>query len=181
MYIIYTYAIKVFIMVNLKHLMVKDKKVLACPQSKTHEAGNIPVPASVDFLLSYRESLESSGSVLPLDSKGKQEIQREGNPVGVHLHHSSRPARSWEPPQEGWTKVNVDGSYLEQSGEAGVGAVARDANGNVTFMARKFFETCGSAVEAEALACTEGLRWAHQWGLSQVILESDCARTISSL
>jgi len=82
---------------------------------------------------------------------------------------------------EGWTKLNVDGSYKEQSGDAGVGAVARDSNGTVIFTAWKFVGKCNSAPEAEALACTEGLRWAHQWGLSQVIVETDCTRILASL
>ena len=70
---------------------------------------------------------------------------------------------------------------MEQTGEAGAGAVARDSNGAVIFAAWKFFDKCGSAPVAEALACVEGLRWANHWGLSQVIIESDCARVISSL
>jgi ribonuclease HI len=65
---------------------------------------------------------------------------------------------------------------MEQTGESGVGVIARDGNGDVLFTAWKFFDKCASAPEVEALACTEGLRWAHQWGFTQIILESDCAR-----
>jgi ribonuclease HI len=65
---------------------------------------------------------------------------------------------------------------MEQTGESGVGVIARDGNGDVLFTAWKFFDKCASAPEVEALACTEGLRWAHHWGFTQIILESDCAR-----
>lgn len=82
---------------------------------------------------------------------------------------------------ESWAKLNVDGSYKEQSGDTGVGAVARDSNGTVIFMAWKFVGKCSSAPETEALTCTEGLRWEHQRGLSHVIVESDCTRIIASL
>jgi ribonuclease HI len=51
----------------------------------------------------------------------------------------------------------------------------------VLFSAWKSFDRCGTAAEAEAIACVEGLRWANQWGLSRVIIESDCARVMSSL
>ena len=77
---------------------------------------------SVGFLLSYRESLESAGLALPRDSKGKQEVQKDGQ-VAAQIDRVPGPARRWELLQEGW----ANGSYL-QSGDAGVGAVARDEN-----------------------------------------------------
>ncbi|KAF8651412.1 hypothetical protein HU200_052400 [Digitaria exilis] len=46
----------------------------------------------------------------------------------------------WKPPSEGWIKVNVDGSFVEQTGEAGVGVIA-------------LIFQCASALEAEALSC----------------------------
>lgn len=64
---------------------------------------------------------------------------------------------TWEPPQEGWAKINVDGSYLEQSGDAGVGAVATDWQESVIFTAWKFVAKCSSALEAEAITFTEAL------------------------
>ena len=75
----------------------------------------------------------------------------------------------------------MDDSYLELTGEAGVGVVVRDRCGTVIFTAWKYFKKYGSAAEAKIIACMEGLRWANHWGLSQVIIELDCARVISSL
>lgn len=37
----------------------------------------------------------------------------------------------WVAPPDGWMKVNVDGSFVEQSGEAGVGVVVRNHRGDV--------------------------------------------------
>lgn len=71
--------------------------------------------------------------------------------------------------------TTVDGSFMEQSGEAGAAAVARDNNGNMIFTVWRFFKHRGIAPGIEALACFEGLRWAIHWGLSKIILESDCA------
>lgn len=45
--------------------------------------------------------------------------------VGKHKEATAR-ARRWEPPQEGWLKVNVDGAYSESSGEGGIGVIIRD-------------------------------------------------------
>ena len=39
---------------------------------------------------------------------------------------------SWEAPPEGRTKVNVDGSFVEQTGKAGVGVIIRNVRGEVT-------------------------------------------------
>jgi ribonuclease HI len=138
------------------------------------------VSTSVGFLLSYTDSLEAAGQPLPNDKKGKQEIQKDRRGA-TNGHQPARQAQHWEPPLDGWVKLNVDGSYLELTGEAGVGVVARDRSRTVIFTAWKYLEKCGSAAEAEAIACVEGLHWANHWGLSQVIVESDCARVISSL
>ena len=40
-------------------------------------------------------------------------------------------ARAWVPPEEGWLKVNVDGSFVEATGEASAGVVIRNAAGEV--------------------------------------------------
>jgi ribonuclease HI len=87
----------------------------------------------------------------------------------------------WQLPPDGWVKINVDGSYVEATREAGVGAIARDEMGKVIFSAWRYFDRCGSAAEAEALACVEGLQRALQRGVTQVIIETDCSRVMSAL
>lgn len=54
-------------------------------------------------------------------------------------------------------------------------AVSRGNNGKVIFTAWRFFKNYGSVPGIEALACIEALHWAIHWGLSKIILESDCA------
>ncbi|RLN28562.1 retrotransposon protein, putative, unclassified [Panicum miliaceum] len=61
-------------------------------------------------------------------------------------------------------------------GCAGTGVVARDSAGRVVLMAWRAFFNCASAVEAEALACVEGIKLASQWCQGPIILESNCAR-----
>jgi len=86
----------------------------------------------------------------------------------------------WEPPPAGWVKLNVDGSFVQQSGESGVGVIARDNEGHVIFSAWRAIFNCQDAAEAEAWACLEGLRLAAQWIHEPVIVESDCARIVPS-
>ncbi|WVZ73611.1 hypothetical protein U9M48_021897 [Paspalum notatum var. saurae] len=87
----------------------------------------------------------------------------------------------WQKPGSGWVKVNVDGSFVEQTGQAGVGVIARDQEGSVIFTSWRVLFACTSAKEAEARACIEGLRLAAQWCHEPVILESDCAQIVEAL
>jgi ribonuclease HI len=72
-------------------------------------------------------------------------------------------------------KLNVDGSFVVQTGEAGVGVVIRDNRGEVVLTAWRVLYRCASADEAEAQACTEGLRLASQWCPGPIVVESDSA------
>jgi ribonuclease HI len=87
----------------------------------------------------------------------------------------------WEPPPVGWVKFNVDGSFVQQSGEAGIGVIARDSSVQVILTARRVLFRCQGAVEAEVRACREGFRLAAQWTQGPVIIESDCARIVQAM
>jgi len=41
----------------------------------------------------------------------------------------------WDLPSDGWVKLNVDGSFVQQNGGAGVGVIACDSKGQVILMA----------------------------------------------
>ena len=36
---------------------------------------------------------------------------------------------NWEPPRQGWVKINVDAAFSAQSGEASIGLIIRDHAG----------------------------------------------------
>lgn len=76
---------------------------------------------------------------------------------------------------EGWMKMNVAGSFVAPTGEAGVGIVIRNHVGEVQLTAWRVLFRCASADEAEAQACAEGLRIASQWCSGPMIIESDCS------
>ncbi|GJN07802.1 hypothetical protein PR202_ga25666 [Eleusine coracana subsp. coracana] len=77
----------------------------------------------------------------------------------------------WKAPNVGWIKVNVDGAFVEQTGQAGAGVVARNHVGKTIFTAWRVLFRCSSAVETEMLACLEGLRLAAEWAHGPVTLE----------
>nr|CAB3446285.1 unnamed protein product [Digitaria exilis] len=55
-------------------------------------------------------------------------------------------------------KVNVDGAFCLETGDAGIGVVVRDDAGQPLLMASRRIFHCRDAEEAEALACLEGVR-----------------------
>ncbi|KAF8667903.1 hypothetical protein HU200_052531 [Digitaria exilis] len=149
----------------------------------THQSGPTGILDSVQFLLSLQSALteiqqrSANGS-----DKGKGHCSLSGN-GGVLKKGKGVPnsAPRWEAPPEGWIKVNVDGSFVPQTGEAGAGIVARTSEGKVLFTVWHEFLICSDAAEAEASACLMGLRLAARWTLGRVILETDCVRIANAL
>ncbi|GJM87763.1 hypothetical protein PR202_ga03753 [Eleusine coracana subsp. coracana] len=58
-------------------------------------------------------------------------------------------------------------------GQAGIGLIARDSQGQVIFSSGRVLFHCKDAEEAELLACREGLNLAIQWVAAPVIFETD--------
>jgi ribonuclease HI len=107
--------------------------------------------------------------------KGKEHSSRSDNKGEM------RSIEKWKPPPEGWTKINMDGSFVEHTGQAGIGLIARNHLGEVIFTAWKALSRCVSAAEAEAMACAEGAQLAAQWVQGPVIFETDCARVCNAM
>lgn len=139
--------------------------------------GKIPPPIDVSkrFLESYCSSLLEVRQFPLVDVvKGKHVVQSGlRNCVAARPEKRSDPCR-WERPQPGWMKLNVDGSFDSSSSTGGIGAVLRDRLGTIIFSACGFIERCCNPLEAELLACKEGINLALQWTLLPIIVESDC-------
>lgn len=103
--------------------------------------------------------------------KEKQEVPKEKQTAKL----------LWRPPEEGWIKINVDGSYVERTGQASAGVIIRDHNAHVLVSAWKHLFHCFSAEEAELFARREGLLLAHHWCNGSVIMESDCSSCLDAL
>jgi hypothetical protein len=87
---------------------------------------------------------------------------------------------SWVAPEVGSLKANVDAGWDAHSKDAGLGVIVRDWLGKLVLSEWKFIPNCGSAEEAEILACPEGLK--HLINLRQwpAMVESDCLRAIQA-
>ena len=97
-----------------------------------------------------------------MNDKGKRTCSLSDNRRQSSAGSKDLGKTAWKPSPAGWIKVNVDGSFVPQTGEAGIGVVARDCEKQVIFTAWRVLFRCQDAVEAEAQACLEGMRLASQ-------------------
>jgi ribonuclease HI len=72
-------------------------------------------------------------------------------------HKKVRILEKWRPPDEGWTKINVDGVFDSGTGEGGFGIIIWDNTGTVVLTAWLYMGSGRDAEEMEALACNEVL------------------------
>ncbi|KAG6466651.1 hypothetical protein ZIOFF_075555 [Zingiber officinale] len=78
----------------------------------------------------------------------------------------------WRRPDDGWFKLNTDGSSRGNPGESAYGAIVRDHSGQV-LVARQGVLGEGSNIRAELMAILRGLELCVDRQLSPIWLESD--------
>ncbi|KQJ88462.1 hypothetical protein BRADI_4g18291v3 [Brachypodium distachyon] len=131
----------------------------------THDKTPAPVEASKQFLCSYLDSLLLVQQHPAVDvAKGKQK---------AHQPHGRKKAAEilgWKPPDA-----------HSSDGAAGVGVVLRDHDGGIVFSACRNLRSCADALEAELVACKDGLRAAIGWTDKVIVLESDCAEALAMI
>lgn len=103
-----------------------------------------------------------------------KKVHRTVNPQDDVLH-------GWKPPDQGLMKLNIDGSFQPDTGKGGLGVVLRNRLGEVIFAACGYIQRCTGALEAELMACREGLLMALQWTLLPIIIETDCQEMLNLL
>lgn len=101
--------------------------------------------------------------------KSRTEVQVEE----VKKPATEVPAVKWIPPAPMELKCNTDGAWSKETGEGGVGWVARNDKGTLVWAGAKKMGEMRSAIEAEA----EAIRWVvftlAGFGYTRVCFESD--------
>ena len=92
---------------------------------------------------------------------------------------SSRP-RIWKAPPAGTIKLNIDAS-LAIDGWVGLGVVARNCDGDVSFAVTRRVRANWTAEVAEAKGIELAVRLCRRYGLQNVVIESDCLTVINRL
>ncbi|MQL69783.1 hypothetical protein Taro_002073 [Colocasia esculenta] len=82
-------------------------------------------------------------------------------------------ASIWLTPPRGRLKLNVDGAFNKQSGEAGGGGILRDHNGDMQWAFATPYHDLKTSLAAEALALRDGLRLCSKMDASEVQIETD--------
>jgi ribonuclease HI len=143
-----------------------------------------PVEASRRFLCSYIDTIMTIKYRPQADHiKGKAPVSDcMVRPIHVDVRVAeANEKRSWSRPEEGWVKLNVDGSFHQESGEAGIGMILRDSSGDIIFSSCRQLFTCSSPLEAELAACMEGCALTLQWNNLPCIIEVDSLEAVSML
>ena len=84
-------------------------------------------------------------------------------------------------PPDGVLKLNVDGTFMPQSGRAGAGMILRRCDGSTVFSACRNLVLCSSALEAELQACLEGIQFALDICQEPFVVESDSAELVQMI
>lgn len=148
----------------------------------THQSGQTGILDGVQALLSLCSCLDQIDAGYDEGfSNGKAACHPVGHVLKKNKKNMQPGTGTWQQPPEGWSKMNVDGSFVSEDGRAGVGLVARNSVGQVIFTAWRMLSRCVDAAEAEARACVEGIRFSAQWAPGAVIVELYCARVVHSL
>ncbi|KAG2560335.1 hypothetical protein PVAP13_8KG058660 [Panicum virgatum] len=96
-----------------------------------HGNGSASVEASARFVRNYWSSLLNIRHGAGHDEKGKSLAVSTWSPArrndGVQRKTKEMP--NWEPPRQGWVKINIDAAFSAQSGEASIGLIIRDHAG----------------------------------------------------
>jgi hypothetical protein len=91
------------------------------------------------------------------------------------------PQRPWRKPPEGFTKLNVNGSFCAASTSGGTCAVLRDKEGNIIFSTCRHLQPCLNPLKAELEACHDGLALALHWSTLPCIVEMDCPKAVKMI
>ena len=87
--------------------------------------------------------------------------------------------QKWKPPTGQLYKLNFDAAVFENG--SGIGAVIRNATGEVMAALSARGATVGDNEEAEALACRKAMEFAIDAAFSELMVEGDNVMVISAV
>jgi len=98
-------------------------------------------------------------------------------------HQFDKPAPAynrdkWRKPEVGWSKINTDAAFSEESKQGATSSIIRDDQGAFYSAQAIWYERGLDVCSMEALACRDGMKLAAQMGLRRVALETDCLQVV---
>ncbi|OMO70966.1 hypothetical protein COLO4_28425 [Corchorus olitorius] len=100
--------------------------------------------------------------------------------IGSGLNTDEEYRKKWQPPDQGWVKVNCDGSFDAKTGKAATGIMIRGHHGKLLNGTGRRVLT-DEALTIEALAIKDRCKLAKENGFEKVVVESDSAAIIGDI
>jgi ribonuclease HI len=153
-------------------------RIWYCRNEVIHHKPAPSIEVSRHFLCSYLESILVIKQFPDADpTKGKSVVvwERKANTSGRKMDMKEKTVKKWKKPPYGYVKLNVDGSYCEADGIGGSGMILSDDAGHVIVSACNFQSSCRDPLEAEVVACKEGVEMVLKWSKLPCKVEMDCA------
>lgn len=88
---------------------------------------------------------------------------------------------SWNPPPEGWFKVNTDAAIQIQEQRMGLGILIRDLKGGFVAATMKTSKFYDNITYAEAEAINLGIEVAERAAIRSLVIESDCLEAVNQI
>jgi ribonuclease HI len=101
--------------------------------------------------------------------------------VALLYTNACKVIKHWSAPAGDLIKINTDGAFHQQNKQGGWGFVARDQHGLARAAGAGHLNAVASAAQAEAIACREALMAASDWGMTQVIIETDSSNLVRAV
>lgn len=118
------------------------------------------------------EMVESARSYLMRFNEDKSQFDAPRPPEAAAV---------WSPPISPYVKINVDASFIAATHIAGIGIVARNHDGSISYGRRRKFSHVQNAEVGETLAMDCGIDLALQQGWHNIIVESDCLTLVKAV
>ncbi|MED6172519.1 hypothetical protein PIB30_118000 [Stylosanthes scabra] len=183
-------ALKVWLLppLPMKCLMIDDSMDVPCvyDYTGTNNAVSSSTSSSTELLDEDTENLDDSDAKnAKMQARIEQECTQALIPQMISIHlGSSSPSRhepgtvSWEFMQDGFTKLNVEGSLCESHNQAGFGCLLKDDCGDWIVGISGFLGNV-SILYAELVALKRGLLLAWDWGIRKLLCHSDSLMVVS--
>ena len=88
---------------------------------------------------------------------------------------------AWQPPENGFLKINFDGSFAKEGRTGACGFLIRDHSGEPVLAGAANISPAMDALAAESAACLFALEAAERVGISRVTLETDCSQLCEAI